>query len=133
MNKIKLLCMLILLFFSNIFAIEIINGREYDSLEGHWYQIENDSLRWEVVDTMITVKFGDSASEEQIDSINQMYKTTSFRINPVTGFRDLKFEDQDPVALIRNYESENIVNIAEVSLYGEYLSTPNDGRFPISP
>lgn len=61
MNIRKLYVMFIVLFVAVncLWAIEIINGREYDSLDGHWYQIENDSLRWEVVDTMITVKFGD--------------------------------------------------------------------------
>jgi len=71
---------LILSLMSAAYSIEIVNGREYDSLNGVWYQIENDSLRWRVSDTSISVIFVESASGIQIDSLNNTKGTTIARM-----------------------------------------------------
>jgi|GEM_PF-4693261 len=77
-----------LVFFNSALAVEVVNGREYDSLNGIWYQIENDSLRWEVVDTLITVKYVDSATKNQIDLLNKEKGATITRGPSTVGYYD---------------------------------------------
>jgi len=103
----------------------VFNGYHYKKQDGKWYQVEN-GVNYEVDSRVITVKFSANADSTEKAHLNHSFRAIVLRTNKL-GFVDLQLPKGDnPIEQAENYSKSELVDIAMVNTYGEYLSTPND-------
>lgn len=118
-----------LLIISSVQA-EIVNGREYQFIDGVWYQIDRESGTSYLVDTtVITAKFKDNVSQEEIEQFNERNGVIMLRTN-YGGYSDLLLPPEgDPVEYCYLYDGSDLVELVEPNTIGEYIQQqciPND-------
>jgi len=102
-----------------------LNNRQYDKIDGQWYQIEN-GYQDKVNNSVITVKFQINVTQSEIDAINQDNDCEVVRVN-ILGYYDLEIPDDiDPLEVVQEYINSGLVEVAEPNTIGEYLEVPND-------
>lgn len=120
-----------IIFCSAIYAqTVIINNRNYEMIEGSWYQIENDHSY--LVDTsVITVKYQDGVSLEEIEGFQEKQNVKVIRSN-FLGFVDLRLPiGSDPIVVVQDFINSGLFEIAELNTIGEYNIIPNDHLFEL--
>jgi len=104
-----------------------LNGRQYDLIEGQWYQIE-DGTSYQVDNSVITVRF-EVVDQQEIDDLNESMEVEVIRVNGL-GFYDLLIQpESDPLEMVQSYLESEIVEVAEPNTIGEYFGNPNDPYF----
>ena len=124
--KIAVIAMTLLSFTAIVNAETIyLNNRQYDKIDGQWYQIEN-GYQYKVNNSVITVKFQSNVTQSEIDAINQDNDCEVVRVN-ILGYYDLEIPDDiDPLEVVQDYINSGLVEVAEPNTIGEYLEVPND-------
>ncbi len=121
---------LILLSFAALTNAETIyiNNRQYDKIDGQWYQIEND-YQYEVNNSVITVKFHDNVTQTQIDSVNIAHGCNVIKFN-ILEYYDLAIpKNSDPLEVVQDYLDSELTEIAEPNNFGEFSSVPDDPNY----
>ncbi len=97
----------------------VVNDRLYIKANGQWYQVEQGS-KFQVNNSVITVKFREDVSPEQIASFNASKEVQVLRTN-ILGFVDLQIPgDADPLCMVLEYLNSGLVESAEANTFGSY-------------
>jgi|WetSurMetagenome_2_1015567.scaffolds.fasta_scaffold01369_6 serine protease len=130
--KIKFSFLFLIMFLTSsinsVAQVVILNNRTFEKINDKWYQIEGDK-NYEVDTAVITVKYKDGVSQEEITQFQEAQSLQVIRAN-ILGFVDLRLSyGSDPIEVVQDFINSGFTDIAEPNNYGEYLDTPNDPLF----
>ncbi|MBA7620295.1 MAG: hypothetical protein GH143_06295 [Calditrichaeota bacterium] len=99
----------------------ILSQQLFVKKDGQWYQVDETGKAFLVNNSVITAKFWADVSAEEIAAFHIAMGVEVLREN-ILGFIDLKIPDgADPLCMVLEYLSSDLVEIAEPNAYGEYL------------
>lgn len=97
----------------------VVNDRLYIKTDGQWYRVEQGS-KFQVNNSVITVKFREDVSPDQIASLNASKGVQVLRTN-ILDFVDLQIPGHaDPICMVLEYLDSDLVYSAEANTIGSY-------------
>ena len=134
-NLFKILAFALILVFITFAQIpaqqtKTISGQTYVQENEKWF-VEYAGDRFEVDPDVITVKFRKDVGDSAKSALYAAQKFSEIRSNKL-GFIDLKVpEGMHPLEFVEKLQQEDIVEIAEVNTFGEYVvaMNPDDPQY----
>ncbi len=105
------------------------NGREYEYIEGQWYEVDA-GVNFELVGTQIIVKFTDTATQEDIDNLNSALGGEIVMVDRI-GMHLIKsnqYPEPDPLDFCDSYLQQSLVLKAHNNTV-VILCQPNDACY----